>query len=573
MGVNVSLIFPKKGVSIRVIFCCLLALVVAVPALAQKPKTRADTERVDWAEVFAKSGNRTEEFDWSPVLNRERADTERVDWAEVFGPGALSPEKTEQRPFKRYTARPEPVRKAPETVSPEEKTSLTKTLPRPALESAAQASGEPVPVRELRESVVPGADEEGPLMDEEQYPDGDGDEEDDGNNDRDGDEEEPPVDQDREPFPLDKDEGQALVGPGPGVQVAAVDENAVRERLTPKALYSKEFIDRFLEIALFDQEEQFIYHRGGEHRPKPKVLTKWDRDIKVKIRGELSPEDFRQASLLTSRIVMHLNDAASNLLDERVDEARKELEQAVGLVGVVRELLPTTTVTTVVHDADGKEVYRDVDRVQEDRIPLFEELIAVNVVEPITEAKEEAAELAGVRLAEADLLHTSVLVELGYVERKLNRALKLLEEEDNAEDAVAQLLLAQSHGVSFDVNKEDNPLLNAQMALQLAERMVEQSREKAAKANLQLAKNYLELYRGLLAKGESEDVRKLQGEITRLQGAIASKDAAETIRGFWNRVTSWLAQAPGEMRANTTKAGSTDTPERVASRGKADKEN
>jgi len=292
-----------------------------------------------------------------------------------------------------------------------------------------------------------------------------------------------------------------------------------------------------------------------------------------KTEGELSPEDFRQASLLTSRIVMHLNDAASNLLDERVDEARKELEQAVGLVGVVRELLPTTTVTTVVHDADGKEVYRDVDRVQEDRIPLFEELIAVNVVEPITEAKEEAAELAGVRLAEADLLHTSVLVELGYVERKLNRALKLLEEEDNAEDAVAQLLLAQSHGVSFDVNKEDNPLLNAQMALQLAERMVEQSREKAAKANLQLAKNYLELYRGLLAKGESEDVRKLQGEITRLQGAIASKDAAETIRGFWNRVTSWLAQAPGEMRANTTKAGSTDTPERVASRGKADKEN
>lgn len=231
----------------------------------------------------------------------------------------------------------------------------------------------------------------------------------------------------------------------------------------------------------------------------------------------------------------------------------------------------------MVHDADGKEVYRDVDRVQEDRIPLFEELIAVNVVEPITEAKEEAAELAGVRLADADLLHTSVLVELDYVERKLNRALKLLEEGDGVENAVAQLLLAQSHGVSFDVNKEENPLVNAQMALQLAERMVEQGREEAAKANLQLAKNHLELYRGLLAKGESEHVRKLQGEITRVQGAIASKDAAETIRGFWDRVTSWFAQAPGEMRATSTEAGSpqpgsTDTRERVASRQKGHEE-
>lgn len=296
-----------------------------------------------------------------------------------------------------------------------------------------------------------------------------------------------------------------------------------------------------------------------------------------KTEGELSPEDFRQASLLTSRIVMHLNDAASNLLDERVGEARKELEQAVALVGVVRKLLPTTTVTTVVHDADGKEVYRDVDRVQEDRIPLFEELIAVNILEPITEAKEDAAELAGVRLADADLLHTSVLVELDYVERKLNRALKLLEKEDGAEEAVAQLLLAQSHGVSFDVNKEDNPLVNAQMALQLAERMVEQGREEAAKANLQLAKNHLELYRGLLAKGETEHVRKLQGEITKLQGAIASKDAAETIRGFWDRVTSWFAQAPGETRATATEAkdpqpGSKDTPESVASQGKGHEE-
>jgi hypothetical protein len=96
------------------------------------------------------------------------------------------------------------------------------------------------------------------------------------------------------------------------------------------------------------------------------------------------------------------------------------------------------------------------------------------------------------------------------------------------------------------------------MALQLAERMVEQGREEAAKANLQLAKNHLELYSGLLAKGKSEHVTKLQGEITRLQREIGRKDAAESIRSFWDRVAGWFVQEPGEMRRTPEKA---DKPE------------
>jgi len=51
-----------------------------------------------------------------------------------------------------------------------------------------------------------------------------------------------------------------------------------------------------------------------------------------------------------------------------------------------------------------------------------------------------------------------------------------------------------------------------------------------------------------------------------------AKNAAETIRGFWNRVAGWFVQAPGEMRATTEaggpQPGSTDTAQKVASRGK-----
>lgn len=269
-----------------------------------------------------------------------------------------------------------------------------------------------------------------------------------------------------------------------------------------------------------------------------------------KTEGELSAEDFRQASLLTSRVLLHLNKAVFYLGGDKNDQAREQLEKGLALIGIIRRMLPITTVTTIVHDTDGKEAYRYVDRVQEDNIPLHEGLIAVNTMEPISDAKQGEAAVHGVRLADAELLHTSVLVRLDYVENKVNRALRLI--KDKPEDAVAQLALAQSQGVDYVVNRQDDPLVKVQMALQVAERMSEEGREEAAKANLQVAKNYLEFYRGLLPVGKTEHVSKLEGEITKLQGEIGRKGASSTIRGFWDRVASWFVRNSGETRATGT---------------------
>ncbi len=269
--------------------------------------------------------------------------------------------------------------------------------------------------------------------------------------------------------------------------------------------------------------------------------------VQTEVRGELHPEDFRQASLLTSRVVAHLVQAGQYLADGRSNEAGTELKQARDLVKIVRELLPTTIVTTIVSDADGKEVYRYVDQVQDDLIPLFQGMIAVEVVEPIAEAKKEAAEIQGLRLADAELLHTSVLVELGYVERKINRALELL--GDKPEEAFGQILLAQTQGITFTANKEDDPLVNAQHALQIAERMVRQGRYDAAKDNLQIAKNHLVLYRGLIPESETGKVRQLEQEISKLQNEIKKEGAAGEIRGFWDRIAGWFARKPGEAKA------------------------
>jgi len=87
--------------------------------------------------------------------------------------------------------------------------------------------------------------------------------------------------------------------------------------------------------------------------------------------GELSAEDLHQASLLSSQLLKHLNSAAMDCIDGKGDSAKPEIEKAQSLAGIVRQLLPTTTVTTAVKDAQGKEVYRDVQKIQEEQIPIF----------------------------------------------------------------------------------------------------------------------------------------------------------------------------------------------------------
>ena len=71
--------------------------------------------------------------------------------------------------------------------------------------------------------------------------------------------------------------------------------------------------------------------------------------------GELSAEDLHQASLLSSQLLKHLNAAAVDCIDGKGDSAKPEIEKAQSLAGIVRQLLPTTTVTTIVKDAQGKD--------------------------------------------------------------------------------------------------------------------------------------------------------------------------------------------------------------------------
>lgn len=275
--------------------------------------------------------------------------------------------------------------------------------------------------------------------------------------------------------------------------------------------------------------------------------TSYKTTITQESKGELNPDDARQISVLGSRILAHVHNASSLLAEEKADQARTELEHAQNLAKVVREMLPVTVVSTVTHDAQGKEVYRYEDRVQDEQIPIVEGTVNLQVVQPIIEAKREDAAVKGLQLKDADLIHTAVTLNLEYVEGKIRQALVKL---DQPEKARADLLAASAIGVSFTTQKEEHPLVGIQAALRLAEQQVREGKYDGAKANLQLARVQLDAYRTLMGEAAGKDARDLEKEIGALQEKTREPGTADKIRGFWNRVTGWFKSEPGTLTAD-----------------------
>lgn len=265
-------------------------------------------------------------------------------------------------------------------------------------------------------------------------------------------------------------------------------------------------------------------------------------------KGELKPEDARQISLLGSRILAHVRNASRFLEEDKAEQARGELENAQTLTKVVREMLPVTTVSTTTTDAQGKTIYHYDDRVQDDQVPIIEGLIRLEVVEPIVEAKKEQAAIKGLQLADADLIHTSALLNLDYVEGKIHVALAKLKEPEKAQ---AELAAIPTVGVRFVTHKEDHPLVKIQAALQLAEQQVRESKFEGAKVNLQLARLQLDAYRALVGDSGSKGASDLEKEIATLQEKTREPGAADKIRGFWNRITDWFQPESGKVQQTT----------------------
>ena len=258
--------------------------------------------------------------------------------------------------------------------------------------------------------------------------------------------------------------------------------------------------------------------------------SKYMTEVLRKTSGDLTDSDLRQVSLLTGQVLTHVSTAIQKLEARDTADARQELKNAQTLIGIVRDMLPVTEVTTIVRDVKGTEMYRHTQRVQDDLIELYDEVSVVDVLNDILNTKK-ATEVEPEYLGSVEL-YTSVLADLGYIERKVEAATKAI---DRPEEALEQLRLAEVDGVDMRFSEAESPLLEARRALELAEVQVMHGSLDVARDNLNRAKASLKEYEALHGATKEASVQEITDQIDTLNKDLGKQGVAEEIRDCWNK--------------------------------------
>ena len=257
----------------------------------------------------------------------------------------------------------------------------------------------------------------------------------------------------------------------------------------------------------------------------------------------MPPEDAPQASLLASCLVLHVDRAASYLREGQPQFVRPELQQALTLVTLLREILPVVAVTTVVTNPRGEEVYRSLDRGQEDLVPFSGRTGVAGPLDPIVDPASEAT-FVGTRLRDA--ADSSGLLDLTWVEARVRRASDLL--ENNREGALAYLVLAQAGGIRPVGTTDVDALVEAGIALGLAERLLAERRYEAARMNLRAALARVGVHGARSGQARSTGLRELEEEIARAV-ALADRDGTpERIQAASRRVMDLIEASTSKTR-------------------------
>ena len=283
---------------------------------------------------------------------------------------------------------------------------------------------------------------------------------------------------------------------------------------------------------------------------------KYKTTVTRQTKGQISSEDSRQVSLLASQVLVHVNKAEQSIELGNSDSAKAEIKDAKDLIDITHELLPVNLITTTVKDAKGAEVYKDTETTQNDVVPLYRDIAAVDVYDYIISIKK--AQLEGNDFLGRVNLNMTMLADIGYIERKVQHALQLID-NSQSDEAREQLLLAESHGVDIRFSETESPLVDAQKAFSVAEQMVHEKKYDAATANLNLAKIRLLEYAELAGPPKADEVKELRKEIDKLDGKTSEKGSVGRIHALWHKTTGLLERHPSQAKPTVQKMITSDT--------------
>jgi hypothetical protein len=256
----------------------------------------------------------------------------------------------------------------------------------------------------------------------------------------------------------------------------------------------------------------------------------------------LSPQEEESISLAADRLLTHSNRARTALKINDVARAKQEVDKALVLAHMIKNVMPTYIVNTQL--SAGSLKYTDQSKVQPLLVTVHEELSTEAVLEPVRsakrdESKKEAAAAGKPIAADIRLHETRAQLDANLALVGLERAQKALSE--NKLDIANESLSKVQTGVILEYIVADLPLQKAQANLIIARDLMKAGKRDEAKAALKVATDSLSDYEksaGTNRAKASADIRK---EIDSISSSLQAKDnkgSQDAITRLWQTVSS-----------------------------------
>jgi len=162
-------------------------------------------------------------------------------------------------------------------------------------------------------------------------------------------------------------------------------------------------------------------------------------------------------------------------------------------------------------------------------------MIETDVIDPLITVKHRKLSVKGVRLDESEMVYTTVLLNLGVVEKNSGERQSLWIRNLMMPLKFSPLPRITAYALLPEKNK--NALFEAQRALLLAERMVSEKNYAAARADLNVARLFLETYTETSKGSKDKDLESMLEEIDQLSNKIDQNGIILKIRKSWHRIT------------------------------------
>ena len=135
---------------------------------------------------------------------------------------------------------------------------------------------------------------------------------------------------------------------------------------------------------------------AGGNDPRPQVRTYRSpsgvtTEIREKNTGTLSEEDREHVAMLALNAMHYVRDARNDLDAASTSAANADIDKALKVLAIVRQLLPKTSISTRVVDADGQVLHEDTRELELAEVPLDDVSAEIDILRPIAAAEASPA--------------------------------------------------------------------------------------------------------------------------------------------------------------------------------------